>query len=189
MTPPGAVLPWAGINSLPPTGWLFCDGSDLSIFDYFDLANIIGTTYGIGSSPGTVRLPNLENRIPVGKGTDTGGYNLDTIGATGGSETVSLTKQQLPKHNHVIGTGTDGSSISDPGDHNHGIYQGGGPPFTQNWDVFAGGDSQNSVQSTLTDGGSHTHTGNTGDGTTDGLNGDAHGNMPPYIIMRYIIKY
>ncbi|MEO6904167.1 MAG: hypothetical protein ABI315_13595 [Bacteroidia bacterium] len=36
--------------------------------------------------------------------------------------------------------------------------------------------------------GNHTHTGNTGDGTSDGLTGSVHENRPPYYVLAYIIK-
>lgn len=78
-----------------PAGWLFCDGSQLPISDYDALFNLIGTTYG-GDGQSTFQLPDLRGRVPVHVG------NGVLIGETGGRETVTLTKEQLPTHSHQM---------------------------------------------------------------------------------------
>ena len=49
--PPGFIIPWAN-NSLP-TGFLLCDGSNVSRTTYADLFAAIGTTYGAGDGSST----------------------------------------------------------------------------------------------------------------------------------------
>lgn len=181
--PTGVVLPWAGISPLPPTGWLFCDGSLVASASYPNLFTAIGTIYDPGAPAGFFALPNLENRVPVGKGTDTGGYNLDTIGATGGSETVTLTANQsgVPPHNHTA------SFTGNPmAPHSHDILLQNTPGGNANVSEAQG--THNLTASTEpasagTPSGSVTVNNNTG-----AVAAEAHGNMQPYIIMRYIIK-
>jgi microcystin-dependent protein len=80
-------------GSFAPQGWLFCNGALLPISEYDTLFNLIGTTFG-GDGQETFGLPDLQGRIPVHRSQDM------TIGETGGSESVTLTLNQLPSHNH-----------------------------------------------------------------------------------------
>jgi microcystin-dependent protein len=64
------------------------------------LFNLIGTTYG-GDGQSTFALPNLQSRVPLHIGTG-GGLSTYTIGQSGGSESVTLTTQQIPTHNHFL---------------------------------------------------------------------------------------
>src|ERR1700754_4966181 len=86
--------------SRTPIGWFACDGSLRSIAQYEVLYTLLGTTYG-GDGVNTFALPNLSGRAPVHQGT---GPNLTTriMGQIGGSETVSLTLNQLPAHTHGV---------------------------------------------------------------------------------------
>lgn len=78
-----------------PTGWLFCNGAQLPISEYEMLFNLIGTTYG-GDGQSTFQVPDLRGRVPVHVG------NGVLIGEAGGRETVTLTKDQLPRHSHLM---------------------------------------------------------------------------------------
>jgi microcystin-dependent protein len=186
--PVGTVVPWAGKPTAPtPDGWLLCDGSAIVQLSYPELFDVIGFTYGNVQS-GYFRVPNLENRIPVGQGKDAGSYNLDTIGATGGDATITLTKQNIPKHTHNSGSlqplANGSTNLQANWD---SAYNGLGGENGINTNTSGNPDWEGQVQ-----GGMRwplTITGSTEDGTLDGLNGDAHGNMQPYIVMRYIIKY
>lgn len=114
ITPVGSVLVYAG--SVAPSGWLLCDGSAVSRIDYSTLFNVIGTTYGTGNGSTTFNLPNLQDRIPVGKGTT----NMN-LGITGGQDSVTLTTSELPEHSHSASSTAAGShshSVNDPG-HQH----------------------------------------------------------------------
>lgn len=80
-------------------GWAFCDGRLLPIAENEALFTLIGTTYG-GDGQETFALPNLNGRVPMHGGTGGGGsYQL---GELGGVESVTLTTQQIPVHNHAM---------------------------------------------------------------------------------------
>jgi microcystin-dependent protein len=88
----GEVRIFAG--SFAPAGWHFCDGAPMPISENDVLFNLIGTTYG-GDGQETFNLPNLGSRVPMHQG------NGHVIGETGGTESVTLTTQQIPVHSHA----------------------------------------------------------------------------------------
>jgi microcystin-dependent protein len=89
--PIGTVLDYAG--STVPTGYLECDGSAVSRTTYPLLYAAIGTTWGAGDGSTTFNLPNLGGRACIGKGSR-------NVGNTGGSETHTLTSDEMPSHCH-----------------------------------------------------------------------------------------
>src|SRR5712672_744718 len=88
----GEIRMFAG--NFAPAGWMFCEGQLLPISEYETLFNLIGTTYG-GDGQSTFALPDLRGRLPLHMG---GGF---TMAETGGVETVTLTSNQMPIHNHA----------------------------------------------------------------------------------------
>ncbi len=82
-----------------PRGWAFCSGQLLPIAQNTALFSLLGTTYG-GNGTTTFALPDLQGRVPVGSGT---GPGLSPVlpGQLGGSETVSLSANQMPSHSHA----------------------------------------------------------------------------------------
>lgn len=99
----GEIRIWAGRSA--PDGWAFCDGRQLAISDNDTLFQLIGTTYG-GDGREFFLLPDLRGRVPVNLGN---GLNL---GDPGGVETVRLTVEQLPAHNHAMAGSVDPASRS-----------------------------------------------------------------------------
>lgn len=103
----GQIMIFAG--QFAPRGWALCNGQLLPIGQYEALHAIIGTTYG-GDGQTTFALPDLRGRVPVHYGA---GSSLKTvgIGEKGGSDSIRLTEDQLPLHNHLatITTGPDKS--------------------------------------------------------------------------------
>lgn len=95
-TPVGSIMIYAGDTA--PSGWLICDGSEISRTTYANLFNAIGIAYGNGDGSTTFNLPNLKGRIPVGQ--DTSDTDLQTIGTPGGEKTHQLTIDEMPSHNH-----------------------------------------------------------------------------------------
>jgi microcystin-dependent protein len=82
-------------GNFAPAGWMFCEGQLLPISEYDTLFNLIGTTYG-GDGQSTFGLPDLRGRVPLHLG------NGMTLAQTGGAETVTLTGQEIPAHNHAL---------------------------------------------------------------------------------------
>lgn len=96
-----------------PTGWQACDGSLLAISEYDALFNLLGTTYG-GDGQTTFAVPDLRGRLPLHQGQGPGLSNR-VIGEIAGSETVTLTEQQMPTHTHSLNATTSAASTGTPG--------------------------------------------------------------------------
>src|ERR1700742_432868 len=98
-------------GSFAPVGWALCHGQLMPISENDTLFNLIGTTYG-GDGQETFGIPDLQGRLPVHQGTGTG-LSTKTIGEKAGVESVTLTTQQIPVHNHAVvadtGLGTTAS--------------------------------------------------------------------------------
>jgi microcystin-dependent protein len=95
-----------------PQDWAFCNGQLIPISQNETLFTLIGTTYG-GDGVSTFQLPDLQCRIPFDQGTGTGGPMV--IGQRSGTESVTLTTNQLPSHSHVLAANSAGGSQSSPG--------------------------------------------------------------------------
>jgi microcystin-dependent protein len=95
-----------------PRGWAFCNGQILPIAQNTALFSLLGTMYG-GNGQTTFGLPDLRSRFPnhFGQGPGLSSY---TQGQVGGTESATLTVNQMPAHNHnstTPATGADGNSI------------------------------------------------------------------------------
>jgi microcystin-dependent protein len=99
-------------GNFAPYGWALCDGRLLPISDYSALFQLIGTTYG-GDGEFTFAVPDLRGRAPMHTGTGTGLSNRQ-IGEQGGTETVTLTTQQIPYHSHQLGVSTAPGTTASP---------------------------------------------------------------------------
>lgn len=164
--PIGGVIMFAG--SVAPEGFLLCDGSEVLIDDYDRLHCIIGNTYGNPCVNIKFRLPDLRFRFPLGKN------NVKNLGDVGGEENHTLTSGEMPVHNH---------GVSDPG-HTHTIDD--IPNGTQGGisTIVGGATAADEVRYTGT-----TESKTTGITINNSGGGQPHNNMPPYIVMNYIIKY
>jgi microcystin-dependent protein len=83
-----------------PRGWAACNGQLLSIAQNTALFSLLGTTYG-GDGRTTFALPDLRGRVPMHYGQGPGLSNRD-MGEAAGTETQTLTIQQMPAHSHVV---------------------------------------------------------------------------------------
>lgn len=173
LVPTGSIISY--VSEIAPSGWLLCDGSAISRSIYSNLFAIIGVTFGLGDGSITFNLPNLRDRVPLGKSND------NTIGDIGGNSTHTLTVDELPSHTHTGITNSSGSHshgfimAKDDGNSSHTIGQ------------HPAGDaspSSNPYIINTESSGNHTHnftTNSTG-------NGNAFNILPPYLILNYIIK-
>ncbi len=99
-----------------PQGWAQCNGQLLSIMDNQALFSLLGTTFG-GDGQTTFALPDLRGRSIVHPGSGPGLSQIQW-GQSGGQETVALTINQLPPHNHPVsvavntGTGEESDATS-----------------------------------------------------------------------------
>lgn len=99
-------------GNFPPRNWAFCNGQSLSISEYDALFALIGTTYG-GDGQSTFYLPDLRGRIPIGEGSGPG-LTPRVIGESAGTETVTLTRNQLPTHSHAANVTTVTGDLPGP---------------------------------------------------------------------------
>jgi microcystin-dependent protein len=174
LMPPGVIMQYAASSA--PNGWLLCDGSNVSRTTYYFLFSIISTAYGNGDGSTTFNLPNFQDRVGVGAS------ETKSLGSTGGSETHTLTVDQMPSHTHD-GT-TDSSGVHTHTVANTVTIDGQGTPG----DIDTTGSEINctkTITTTSSESASHTHgftTGATG-------NGEAFSLLQPYLTINYIIKY
>jgi len=104
----GEIRMFAG--NFAPAGWMLCQGQLLPISENETLFNLIGTTYG-GDGQSTFALPNMQGRFPIHFGT--GGGSTYQLAEEAGTETVTLTVNQIPAHNHpVTATSTNGGQAT-----------------------------------------------------------------------------
>lgn len=107
--PIGTIMQYAGFTA--PQGYLLCEGQALSKTDYAELYAIIGNYFG--GTETEFYLPDLRERVPVGKNSAKTDYAL---GETGGTATVTLTIEQMPSHTHIQNSHNHTQSA-----HNHGL--------------------------------------------------------------------
>src|SRR5947199_8822963 len=93
-------------GNFAPAGWMFCDGALLPISENEILFTLIGTTYG-GDGQETFGLPDLQGRAPMHAGQGPGITQNYQLGEMAGVESVTLTTQQIPIHNHSLLASTD----------------------------------------------------------------------------------
>ena len=107
----GEIRMFAG--TFAPVGWWLCRGQVIPISENETLFQLIGTTYG-GDGQETFGLPDLQGRVPVSEGRGPGITQPYVIGEQFGSESVTLTSQQLPMHNHGFCASTSPGSTPNP---------------------------------------------------------------------------
>lgn len=90
-----------------PQGWALCNGQILSISENEALFALLGTTYG-GDGQSTFALPDLQGRLPIHVS------NNHPLGQKAGTETVTLTANELPNHTHLAAASTQTGSSSTP---------------------------------------------------------------------------
>lgn len=94
----GTITAFAGVSA--PEGWLLCHGQAISRDDYGALFDVIGTTYGAGNGTTTFNVPDARGRTGVGAGQGAG-LTSRALGAMFGTETHTLTTNEIPSHSHT----------------------------------------------------------------------------------------
>ncbi len=95
-----------------PVGWALCAGQLVSISQNDALFALLGTTYG-GDGIQTFALPDLRGRAPIHAGQGPGLTNR-IQGEQLGSESVTLTSNQMPAHNHAARAQSAAGAASKP---------------------------------------------------------------------------
>ena len=104
--PVGSIIIWPLAS--PPTGYLECDGSDVSRATYADLYAVLGDEYGEGDQASTFGLPDLRGVFV--RGLDNG-RNLDAGRAIG-----TFQADAIGSHTHSGTSGTAGTGSTGGGD-------------------------------------------------------------------------
>lgn len=126
--------------------WLLCNGRDISREKYAKLFQLIGTNFGTGDGSTTFNLPDSRGRVvgAIGQGE---GLTARNLGSKAGSETHTLTVNEIPSHHH---TSPDGSNFLTDSSSNNTLAGGGafkrGGKTTQN---TGGSQAHNNMQPTL----------------------------------------
>jgi microcystin-dependent protein len=113
--PPGTISPFAGPDNKVPAGWLLCNGAFVRTNEYPSLYAAIGTTWGAGSAANDdFTLPDLRGRFPLGAGQGPG-LAFRALAGLGGEENHTLTKEEMPVHNHTWQKGMTGDDSGSGG--------------------------------------------------------------------------
>jgi microcystin-dependent protein len=106
----GNIMLFAG--NFAPLGWVLCNGQLLSVANESALFALLGTTYG-GDGQNTFGVPDLRSRVPIHQGQGSGLSNY-VIGQQAGTETVTLTSNQMPQHTHTVAVSSNTATTGTP---------------------------------------------------------------------------
>ncbi len=139
--PKGIIVIWNGLATNVPEGWALCDGTTVN----------------------GVQTPDLRGKFVLGVNPNSQNATYRTIGKDGGSETNTLTVDQIPAHSHnILGIGDSCGSCNQGGPTGFNLGDRGAGYFDKN---------RNNTQYIREVGG-----------------GQPVNNMPPYLVLAYIMK-
>lgn len=145
-----------------PYGWANCDGATLNFLQNQALYALIGTTYG-GVAGSTFMLPNFAARLPMGQKP----VSPFVQGQTGGEAATTLSTGQLPVHTHAARANSARGTKTSP--------QG------NTWAMAVTGRAETKQY------GTPANTPMNPTALESAGTGGAHNNMPPYLVLRFII--
>lgn len=159
-----------------PEGWLECNGQAVCRSQFSDLFAAIGEKFGTGDSATTFNVPDLQGRVAVGRGSQ--GSSQYSLGDCGGEAMHTLQLHEMPPHSH---------GVHDPGHAHHVVARGRKFNFEGKSSIGVthlghSGEGTEEIAGPTHNSHTNIHLDNTGDG-------NAHNNMPPYLVMSYFIKY
>mgnify|MGYP001602990561 CR=1 FL=1 len=100
--PAGIMFPYAGASV--PSGYLLCDGSAVSRTAYAALFAALGVAWGIGDGLTTFNLPDMRQRMPLGKSPLGTGSVLGSYGGNiDHTHTTPNHTHSLDNHVHSVG--------------------------------------------------------------------------------------
>jgi microcystin-dependent protein len=167
LIPVGTITAYAHKYGGAPTGWLVCDGSEVTSEQFPDLAAVLCGMY----LPPTFALPDLRGRFIVGTGEGDGLTNRAPL-ERGGHEDMAA-------HTHTIhNAGYHSHSVW----HGDQVYQGTGPGTWPQGNNGVNGYGASNQPHGVSGDGDHSHA------MAAAGTGNA-GNMPPYIALTYIIRH
>jgi microcystin-dependent protein len=145
--------------------WLLCNGRSLLVADYPALHAVI--EYKFGGTGASFNVPDARSRVlgAIGQGS---GLSDRTLGQAVGTETHTLTVNEIPSHNH---------GITDPG-HSHSL------PITSEGFADIGPDDDVTQGSGFNSG-----TSTTGITINNTGGGQAHNNMQPTLFIGNVFIY
>lgn len=159
LVPVGAILAWAGVTA--PDNFALCDGRQMDRTAYPQLYSVIQNIYG--ASGNFFKLPDLKGRVIVTR--DQGNAQFVNLNNLGGEAQHILSLDEMPRHSHDIGN-----------------------PNVANWRDMGiwGSNVSGGNQWNIASGSSEGSLGKLSASDTGGSR--PHNNMPPYIVLNYIIR-
>lgn len=97
-----------------PYHWAYCYGQSIPINQNVLLYALLGTSYG-GDGVTNFKLPDLSGRVPIHMGQGPGLTNRP-LGQRTGLNSVTLTTDTMPSHNHNLICSTRGATKTSPVD-------------------------------------------------------------------------
>ena len=185
--PPGSLMPYAGATA--PSGWLLCAGQEVSRTTYANLFVVLGTVHGSGNGTTTFNLPDLRGRSIFGK-DDMGGSAANRItnavsGITGTTLGAAGGDQRIGTHGHTATQTAHNHSLNDPG-HSHSLpgnlIAGSGPGLPSGSGSVVANYNTNAATTGITVNNA------TPEITVNNFSGGSSANIPPAIVLNYIIK-
>jgi microcystin-dependent protein len=193
LLPAGSITAWGGSTGVAiPTGWLECNGQIADTTTDAALFAVLGNAYNIGGETGTqFRLPNLTGRTIFGQEasasriTAASGITSTTIGSVGGADTTTIAQANLPNVTlpNTLAVAAASTGITAATSSSYIIDGGTNQVGTGGSTVHVGNTVGTGV--TVTD---PTHTHSITGSVTSGGSGTALTNMPPAMILRWIMK-
>ncbi len=142
-----------------PIGWALCNGQLLSISQNTALFSLLGTYYG-GNGTSNFALPNLQARSPLHVSADL------PIGTAAGEAAHTLSAVEMPTHAHALRASAKTAASSSP---NGGVLalpaRGGTPAYAAATSLVPLSPAAISASG----------------------GGQPHENMPPFLVMNFII--